>query len=465
MSVAAFGRRIDLDRQLLLRSLIIAAALWLTVWMASARAPQVLPVAAVVGIGALIALVRWPSLGLGLLVVGTVWVPFGLGTGTETTINIAIALVGVLSGLWILEGALLRDLRFFASRPNRPLLLLLGISVVALVNGTQPWIAYAQTASLASQLGGFAIYALSACAFLLTANRVQDERLLRRLTWIFVAAGALVVLDRLVTLPLPMLKSAYYVVGTGSMFWLCLITLAFSQALLNRDLAMRWRLALAILVVAYMWFALLKNRDWTSGWAPELVMMVVVLWVGARRAAFVFLAACVPVLALKWTAIADLLFYSNAKNQYDVLTRTAAWDIVGSIIKLNPILGVGFSNYYQYTPLFPILGYSVKFVSHNNYMDLLAQTGVLGLIAFVWFFGEVWFLAWRLRTRVAPGFARAYVCGIVGAVPAMLLAAFMGDWVLPFVYNVGMAGFRASVLAWLFLGGLLVLERQMGAEA
>jgi hypothetical protein len=30
---------------------------------------------------------------------------------------------------------------------------------------------------------------------------------------------------------------------------------------------------------------------------------------------------------------------------------------------------------------------------------------------------------------------------------------------LPFVYNIGIAGFRASMLAWLFLGGLVALEQ------
>ncbi len=38
-----------------------------------------------------------------------------------------------------------------------------------------------------------------------------------------------------------------------------------------------------------------------------------------------------------------------------------------------------------------------------------------------------------------------------------MVAAVLGDWVLPFVYNVGFNGFRASVLGWLFLGGLVAL--------
>nr|NIM04092.1 hypothetical protein [Armatimonadota bacterium]NIO95573.1 hypothetical protein [Armatimonadota bacterium] len=33
-----------------------------------------------------------------------------------------------------------------------------------------------------------------------------------------------------------------------------------------------------------------------------------------------------------------------------------------------------------------------------------------------------------------------------------------GDWVLPFVYNIGLRGMRSSILGWLFLGGVLALE-------
>jgi hypothetical protein len=37
----------------------------------------------------------------------------------------------------------------------------------------------------------------------------------------------------------------------------------------------------------------------------------------------------------------------------------------------------------------------------------------------------------------------------------------LGDWIIPFVYNIGMTGFRASVFAWLFMGGLPVIERMV----
>lgn len=41
----------------------------------------------------------------------------------------------------------------------------------------------------------------------------------------------------------------------------------------------------------------------------------------------------------------------------------------------------------------------------------------------------------------------------------------LGDWVLPFVYNVTFNGLRASVLGWIFLGGLVALERMTPTES
>jgi len=52
------------------------------------------------------------------------------------------------------------------------------------------------------------------------------------------------------------------------------------------------------------------------------------------------------------------------------------------------LLGVGPANYYHYTLINPIIGWYVKFNSHNNYLDLLAQTGILGLACFLWLPGS-----------------------------------------------------------------------------
>jgi hypothetical protein len=147
-------------------------------------------------------------------------------------------------------------------------------------------------------------------------------------------------------------------------------------------------------------------------------------------------------------------------DEYSYSTRLDAWRIMLQIIQVNPVLGLGPSNYYSYSALFAIRGYSVSFNSHNQYIDLLAQTGIIGFSCYLWFFGEVAWMGWHLRQRVPAGFAHAYVYGALGGLCGMLVAGTLGDWVLPFVYNVGLVGMRSSLLGWLFLGGLVTLERQ-----
>ena len=150
-----------------------------------------------------------------------------------------------------------------------------------------------------------------------------------------------------------------------------------------------------------------------------------------------------------------------SSEEYSVSTRFDAWMILAQIIKMNPILGLGFANYYWYTPLFPIRGYAVSFNSHNNYVDIVAQTGFVGLICFLLFIWQVGWLGWRLREQAPAGFAQAYVYGALGGLAGMVVVGMMGDWILPFFYNIGLSGFRSSMLGWLFLGGLVSLEQMV----
>ena len=195
----------------------------------------------------------------------------------------------------------------------------------------------------------------------------------------------------------------------------------------------------------------LKYGD-KAGWLTAFVSIAVIIGARSWRAGLVL----VPVVALlSW----DLWSGVVATDAYSISTRFDAWPIMAQLIKINPLWGLGFANYYWYTPLFPIRGYAVSFNSHNNYVDIMAQMGLVGLICFLWFFWEAGRLGWRLQKQAPSGFARAYIYGALGGLAGMVVAGMFGDWVLPFFYNIGLNGFRTSMLGWLFLGGLVSLEQ------
>jgi O-antigen ligase len=207
-----------------------------------------------------------------------------------------------------------------------------------------------------------------------------------------------------------------------------------------------------VLLALYVLFVL-KFGD-KSGWLSAFVCIAVIIGARSWRAGLALIPVAVLFAMYMWTRLVST-------DAYSISTRFDAWSIMAQIIKINPVLGLGFSNYYWYTPLFPIRGYEVSFNSHNNYLDIVAQTGLLGLGCFLWFFWEIGRLGWKLRDRVPSGFAQAYVYGALGGLAGMVVAGMLGDWVLPFFYNVGLSGFRSSVLGWLFLGGLVGLEEML----
>jgi hypothetical protein len=91
-------------------------------------------------------LLRWPLVGIVLLIPTSLLVPFGIGTGTATSINATVILLVLLLGIWALRMVGGRSVRLIASPAIPPLLALVGIAILASLAGLQPWILFAQTA-------------------------------------------------------------------------------------------------------------------------------------------------------------------------------------------------------------------------------------------------------------------------------------------------------------------------------
>ena len=402
------------------------------------------------GIGLVLTFLRWPPLGLIVTALAGMVVPFTGPSG----LNVTVILVALLLCLWLLDMLVRqRPIRLGPSRTVWPLLSFLVIAFISFGVGQLNWLPFALHAPLGAQIGGLLIVILSVGTLLLMANQVQDLGWLSRMTWAFLFFAALSVMVRSV-LPLLGLSRMEFFQQMGSVFYIWLVAMAFSQSAFNRDLRLGWRLALGGLVlVAFYVLFFLKFAD-KSGWIPSLVCIVAIVGFRSWRAGLVLIPVAAIIALYLTTGVVS-------SEEYSFSTRFDAWSIMAQIIKINPVLGLGFANYYWYTPLFPIRGYAVSFNSHNNYVDIVAQTGLVGLVCFLWLVWEVGRLGWRLRKHVPAGFAQAYVYGALGGLAGMVVAGLLGDWVLPFFYNVGLNGFRSSMLGWLFLGGLVSLEQMV----
>jgi hypothetical protein len=405
-------------------------------------------------IGFFIIILRWPTLGLVLVMVGGMFIPFSWKGG----FNVSQIGLAAMLGVWFLNMLVVqRKFQIVRSRAVLPILLFALISILSFFFGQFSWYPFARNAPSTAQLGGLAIYLLSAGAFLLVAHLVDNYHKLKFLTWTFIIFGSIYVLGRF--LKLDWIDHLYQLGFTaGSLFWTWLVALLAGQALANRDLKFEKRLFLGILILLTFYVALVQSFDWRSGWFPPLVSIAVIIAIRYwRNIRYFAILAVIPFYFIITSSI--------GQEDWSWGTRLDAWVIVLNIASVSPILGMGFANYYWYTPLFSIRGYHVRFNSHSQFVDLIAQTGLVGLTCYIWFFIEVGLLGLKLVKSIPEGFAKAYVYGALGGLAGTLVAGYLVDWILPFVYNIGMTGFRASILAWLFLGGIVSIEQIVRRQA
>ena len=432
--------------------IVVFAIVSIVPFRASVR-QMLLAGALVVGIGSVVIQLRWPSLGLIATSVAGMIVPFLGPSGS----NVTMLLVALLLALWLLDMVVRqREIRLVSSRTMWSLLAFVVAAILSFGIGQLSWFTFASDAPLGAQLGGLSIVLLSAATFLLVAHQVRDLRWLSRITWAFLAFAALYVLVRSV-LPEFGFATRQLFQPVGSLFFIWLVAMAFSQAAFNQELHPGWRFALGGLVLSCLYILFFLKFADKSAWVPAFICIAAIVGFRSWRAGLALIPLAV---LLTWYLAPEVI----TSDDYSISTRFEAWSIMAEIVKTNPIWGLGFANYYWYTPLFPIRGYAVSFNSHNNYVDIVAQMGLAGLVCFLWFLWQVGRLGWRLRERVPAGFAQAYVYGALGGLAGTAVVGMFGDWVLPFFYNIGMQGFRSSMLAWLFLGGLVSLEQMVNSS-
>jgi O-antigen ligase len=351
-----------------------------------------------------------------------------------------------------------------------PLLLFVASGLVSLVAGRAYWDPLVPQPGnlLWVQLGQWGLYALSVAIFLLAADLGQGGRWLELAVWTFLAAASVVVVEFYLPPLGRLLGWSSGGMANRSMFWTWLAALGSGQLLFNRRLRPVGRLWLVVLLAAAAFVVWFIQRNWVSGWVPFSVALVTVfvlrVW---RRNRAVSLVLCAVLVLIGAVLYPTLFAHAGGETELEISWggRVFLYRAVLGVVKDHPLLGLGPAAYRHYTSTHWLatgfgkaLYLQPEVSSHNNYIDIYAQQGLVGLALFLWFVVELGMLGRRLARRVAGDFQDGYVQGALGGLVGTLVAMLLADWFLPFVYNISFSGFRTSALAWMFLGGLVALE-------
>ena len=176
-----------------------------------------------------------------------------------------------------------------------------------------------------------------------------------------------------------------------------------------------------------------SRGGWLSAIAIVFVLLATGLWgrkipVGGKVAALLFVA----VLLTTFTVGGDA-FSAEPKAEYEesfaqrltdsssVRQRFTYWKASLEMVKDHPWLGVGWGAFEAAYPRFMILGgYPVK-LAHNNYLQVWAETGTVGLNAFIGMWLVFLYTFWRKARPGAAGELRGIACGLGAGVIGFLV--------------------------------------------
>jgi O-antigen ligase len=117
---------------------------------------------------------------------------------------------------------------------------------------------------------------------------------------------------------------------------------------------------------------------------------------------------------MPYIGVGDVRGIEVTDANFAVLERMAHWQSAMDMWTDNPWLGVGIGNYEpayaRYAlPLWPhALGHA-----HNYYLNIAAEAGILGLLAYVFLWGAALLGAWR-AARQASGWYWGVALGVLG---------------------------------------------------
>jgi O-antigen ligase len=385
---------------------------------------------------------------------------FTLPTGRDSriVISLAISLVLLVIWGWQLAFSSRTHVRIQPSPINKPLLLYVIINIIAYVWSLlirDPLLVIWPSFPLV-QIAALLVNISLPLMALLTANKIDHPKWLHAMLWVLVGLGTVNVVSRLFNLPT--LGLIYN--GSLGVFASCVAASASALLLFHTGLKPWHKLLLLALLAGSVLYYFIQTRLWLSGWLPMFVAIAVVTLIKSRR---LFLLLVLVGLIIGLDRLNDL-YQSIVVANVDEggLERLEIWAVNIDHVLRHPLFGSGPGGYAVYYMTYnPTTARS----THNNYFDVLAQNGFVGLLAFLVMMATIIIIGIKTIRQVKrqPGEWQdrnmAFAAASLAITFSSLVAMMLGDWILPFAYNQTITGFDSAIFAWLMMGGMIALHR------
>ena len=401
------------------------------------------------------------ELGIIAIVITSFFVRFTLPTGSNTQVPASLLISGFVVLVWLMSMLLRRQVRLMPASYVLPTGIFMLISLLSV---PYSWLLlrpdlFGNGGTGRSglgftfvQVGGVTLMILLPLVMLMTANVLKNEK------WFKVLFGLVII----VAIPELMMRLGIFgfnfaglTLKTGASYALWVVALCVGQAFFNASMRRWQRLLLLLIAGIWIYYGAEVGATWFSGWMPAAVALMFLAFMRSRKLFFALLIFGLAMMSLRADHYIDYI-WNDAVN-LDA-NRFEIWQVIIfdlTLTKTNFLFGAGPAGYLPFYETYYPGG---AWVSHNNYVDIFAEVGLVGFSVFLWMLFAVFKTGWQQRMQMPTPFLTAFNYSVLAGFVGTLFAMGLGDWHIPFVYNIGIPGFDIAVYGWLLTGAMLALQ-------
>lgn len=399
-------------------------------------------------------------LGAVLVLSLSLFVHEGISTGTATKLTFTFLFLMGWSVIWLMQMFLVnRKVEIRPSTANIPAFLFMCVAVISYfwsMEYVEATVKHVFEERPFPRLMSTVVLIISPLTYMLFAAHIRSMKMLRIVVMLFVVAGIINLVTTLTGVSVPLLNDrGQFAAWVG--------ILAMGQVLFNQQLDRRLRILLLSVTGGWVFITFGTAISWLSGWVPLLLGLGVLLWFYSRK---LFIIATVLVISVY---VINLAFFAETFQEENTIsgeTRANAWSEVFKLTGKHLLFGTGPAGYEMYFSTY--MGFMYQ-LSHNNYIDIIAQTGITGTVTFMAFWLAQGIMVWRMYKLLPRGtFEHGFGISLIGCYVIVFPTMMLGDWVTPFAYTQGLAGLDYTIWHWMVAGltvAFLYLLKEQPAQS
>jgi O-antigen ligase len=383
-----------------------------------------------------------------------------IGSFSGRTIHQGLLLAEVLATILILAWIARRPStkRFINTPFNGPLLLFAGLAVLSLGTAQAlPDAIVVREATFLVSVGQVLLVLWPIGIYLATADLIDHSSQVRWLHAVLVGLAA----PQFLVLLLPASVRPY--MAWAVTFGLFAAPLAMAAAFYTTSIPTR--LIYIVISLAPLLRGLMGGKAFLYSYV--LAAAVVILWLKSRTL-LLTAGGLVAAVALMAVSIGSERYLTAPLDRLvDIERSQASWGGPAGRVQLArdalsiwaeaPVVGVGPGNSYVY-----MLQRSPIGTPHNQYLNILAEFGILGLGAWLWFIVQTFRVGLRVHQRAREPAHAMFALGWLGMFGGLVVGSLTGDFMIHSIRNGGLELFSGYYLQWVLLGTLVGVAKLEG---